>query len=479
MQSQPISARQMMRLGLLTVLCVAMVVFAVDAQAQSKAQQRGRKKPSSAVAEVTFPPALPGGKVIVSDRSDEFLKPPATLRSNVTVAKTPPTVDFLYYPGQTYEGKPWSNWGDGVVANGKYYSAIGDHLAIGAKGDGSHGTGTALVFEYDPQSKSLRQLVNTTKVLDLPAGHYTPGKIHSRIDMGSDGWLYFATHRGSKNATTDQYHYKGDWILRSNPKTGQSEVVVQGPVANHAIPASVLDPDRLIFYGGTAAGLNSDHQGDRFFAYDVKNGKLLYDGPDGPSRYMLFARSTGRLYFVPGKDDGPLMRFDPATDKAPVEVKGSHIGVRAATQETDDGFVYTISLGQRSSDSDIWSFNTKTEECRKIGTAAVGSQAYVASIDADPTGRYLYYVPGAHGSADRDGSPVVQFDVQKGTKKVIAFLDPFYTDIYGFTLKGTYSTAVDPAGDKLYITWNVSRGTKAWDCCGLTVIHIPESERQP
>ena len=63
-------------------------------------------------------------------------------------------------------------------------------------------------------------------------------------------------------------------------------------------------------------------------------------------------------------------------------------------------------------------------------------------------------------------------------KKVIAFLHPFYKEKYGCTLTGTYSTAVDPKGDKLYITWNANRGSgKTWDCCALTVIHIPQSER--
>jgi hypothetical protein len=155
------------------------------------------------------------------------------------------------------------------------------------------------------------------------------------------------------------------------------------------------------------------------------------------------------------------------------------MGVRAATQETPQGFVYAVSLGQRSADADVWSFNTRTEEVRKIGSAAVGTQAYVASLDAGPTGNYLYYVPGAHGSSDRDGSPVVQFDVHTGRRKVIAFLDPFYQENYGCTPRGTYSVAVDPDGSKLYITWNASRGSRAWDCCALTVIHIPESERRP
>jgi hypothetical protein len=428
-------------------------------------------------AEPTYPPVLPDGQQIVTDRSDEFLQPPKGLKGDVTIAKTPPTIDFMYYPGQDYPGKPWSNWGDSLAIGGKYYSAIGDHLAISGKGNGTHGTGTGFVFEYDPQTQSLRRLADLAKVLQMPTGHYTPGKVHSRIDLGSDGWLYYATHRGSPRATTDEFHYQGDWIFRTHPVSGKTEVVAQGPVPKHAIPTSVLDPDRLIFYGGTAAAIDREEEGIRFFAYDVKNKKLLYSGPDGPARYMIFVRSTGRVYYTPGKDIGQLVRFDPESGAAPAPVEGSHIGVRAATEETPQGFVYTVALGQRSDDAEIFSFNTKTEETRKIGTAAVGSQAYVASIDADPTGRFLYYIPGAHGGSDRDGTPIVQFDVTTGRKKVLAFLEPFYTKKYGCTLKGTYATAVDPSGDKLYVTWNISRGSRAWDCCGMTVIHIPESER--
>ena len=64
-------------------------------------------------------------------------------------------------------------------------------------------------------------------------------------------------------------------------------------------------------------------------------------------------------------------------------------------------------------------------------------------------------------------------------KKVLAFLHPFYQDRYQATLRGTYSAAVAPDGATLYITWNVSRGSRAWDCCALAVVHIPESERRP
>src|SRR5687768_16638391 len=215
------------------ILRVAVFVFlAAPAAADDKP-----KKP----ADQTFPPQLPGGKAVVTDTSDDFLKPPAKLREGVTVAKVAPTIDFLYYPGQTYPGKPWSNWGDSLAANGKYYASVGDHLAP---------AGNAFVYEYDPAAKSFRKLLDLRKLLNLPEGHYTPGKIHGRLDLGSDGMLYCATHRGSSKATTDEFHYKRDWIIRIDPKAAKAEVVAHGPVPKHCIPNTVLDPKRLIFYGG-------------------------------------------------------------------------------------------------------------------------------------------------------------------------------------------------------------------------------------
>jgi len=423
---------------------------------------------SAGTTEVTYPPKLPGGKTVATDCVDAFLKAPPAM-SGVAVAKAPPTVDFLYYPGQTYKAKTWSNWGDGVATEGKYYSTIGDHNGP---------AGNAFVYEYDAKTKQLRLLCDVASVLKMPEGHYVPGKIHGRLDLGDDGWLYFATHRGSTRVTTDEFHYQGDWILRHNPASGQTEVVAHGPVGKHCIPCSVLDPKRLVFYGGTVPGAGKDEEG-LFFAYDTRAKKLLYSGAGGPGRYMLFARSTGRVYFVPGLE-GPLHRYEPDKGGPPVKLNIT-AGLRAASQETPDGYIYAVST--RGS-GELWRFHTKAEQIEKLGSAVVGRQDYITSLDADPSGRYLYYVPGAHGGSERDGTAVVQFDVRTKAKKVIAFLHPFLSEKYGYTPIGTFSTAVDPAGDKLYITWNGAlshdnRGRPNWDACALTVIHIPESERLP
>jgi hypothetical protein len=422
--------------------------------------QKGKSR-----ATPSFPPKLPGGKSF-TEKSPAFLEAPPGLAKGVAVAKAIPEVDFLYFPGQDYAGRPWSAWGESLFAGGKYYASIGDHLAP---------AGNAFVFEYDPERKTFRQLLDLRKLLALPAGHYAPGKIHSRLDLGSDGWLYCGTHRGSTRVTTDAYHYKGDWIVRVHPGTGKSEIVAHGPVPKHCIPASVLDPKRLIFYGATAPG--SSEKDGKFFAYDVRKRKVLHSADDGPKRAMVLARSTGRVYYARGSDEH-LVRFDPEKGGPPVPIEGT-IGIRAATAETPAGKVYTVSQGRKGSPTTVYEFDVRTEKVKVVGPAAVGSQEYVAAIAADPAGRYLYYAPGAHGGADRDGTPVVQMDTKTGARKVIAFLAKHFTARVGCTPKGTYSLAVDDKGARLFITWNSSRGTRSWDCCALTVVHIPPSERQP
>ena len=462
--------------SMLWVFVLVSLFVAADAFAQQQTERSGKQSRPKPVRDedLSYPPRLPGDASIATDKSRLFLQQPESLRAGVTVADEPPTVDFLFYPHQTYPGKPWSNWGSGSVSGGKYYSAIGDHHAIGRAV--AERAGNAMVYQYDPSRTALTMLGDTASTLKLPAGHYAPGKIHTRVDVGKDGCLYYGTHRGSSRAAIDKNHYRGDWILRTDPRTLRMEVVVHAPVPKHSIPNGMLDPERMIYYGGTAAGPDAASQEIHFFAYDLAEKKLLYSGPGGPARAMILARSTGRVYFVPGNDDGELLRWDSNLQQPPTPT-GQRMGLRAATRETKDGFVYAVSKGQKATDAAVWKFNTSNETVKQIGTVSIGQEAYVASIDVDPSGRFLYYVPGAHGGGYRDGSPIVQYDVVRNRKKVIAFLHPFYEDKYGLTLKGTYSCALSEAGDKLFVTWNVSRGTRAWDCCALTVVHIPASER--
>ncbi len=447
----------------LLVATSLVLAFTLPAQTPKPAKPKPKAEP-----EVTYPPTIPGGKDLVTDTAPEFLQPPATLLPGIAIAKTAPTVDFAYFPGQTYRGNPWSNWGDSLFANGKYYASIGDHLAP---------AGTAFVYEFDPATKKFRQLVDVKKLLGLPAGRYSPGKIHTQLVLARDGWIYFGTHRGGTRATDGDKDYKGDWLIRVHPVTAKAEVISEGPVPGHCIPTGLADPQRLIFYGGTEPETRAGEKSVTFFAYDLAARKMIWSGFGGPARAMIFSQTTGKVYFNEDELTGTnFVRFDPAKPGKPTPVPGV-IGLRAASDETPQGIVYTVSHPVKGTEAQLYAFNTRTERIEALGSGSIGTQHYTTSLDADPTGRYLYYCPGAHGGSELDGAPVVQFDTQTRQRKVLAFLHPFYEQKYGCMLRGTYSVALDAKGETLYITWNVSRGTRVWDACALTVLHIPASER--
>jgi hypothetical protein len=140
--------------------------------------------------------------------------------------------------------------------------------------------------------------------------------------------------------------------------------------------------------------------------------------------------------------------------------------------------VYGFSQGN----NDLWAFDTRKETLTTVGPAMVGIHTYVTSVDLDPvTERYVYYVPGAHGGAEVDGTPVIQYDLRTKTRKVIAFMSGYYQDKYQYKPDGTFSSALSPDGSILYITWNGSRASpaKGWNTASVTAIHIPASERLP
>ncbi len=361
--------------------------------------------------------------------------PGPNLREGVRIAKTPPRVDFAYFPQQNYPGNPWSNRADGFVLGDKYYTSDNDHLAP---------RGTAHLWEYDAAAKTFRLLCDTTSFLESkkvfpPEMNYRPGEMQSRIDLGSDGWLYYATDRGSPTVTHDANGYRGEWVLRTNPATLETQIVKEFPIDKHTLPASVLDPKRMIYYGGTAPGKDAANQKVQFFALDVRSGKLLKVADNGPDRVMIFSTSTGRVYW-----EGHV--YDPTTN----EVLPANIPhVRSASRETPQGLVFCTSHTQ----AELWSLNVKTGEVKTL-------------------------VPGAHGGAIKDGTPIVQYDLQTKERKVLAFPHQHFWDTHGYALDGSFSSALDEQGARLFISWDGWRKgqPRGWETAAITVVHIPASE---
>lgn len=445
-----------MRVLYLTLVLASFAAFsAADEPAQAKRSQTNSRYP------LPYPPSLPNQQSVVTETSLTFLTPGPNFKAEVDIAKTSPIVDFSYYPEQNYPGNPWSHRSDGIVVGDRYYSSSNDHLAP---------RGTAHLWEYEATQKSWRLLCNTSKFLESinafpPEMNYRPGEMQSRIDLGSDGWLYYSTDRGSPTVTNDAHGYLGEWVLRTHPATGETKVVAQFPIAKHTLPASVLDPKRMMFYGGTAPGKDSPQQKVQFFALGARTGKLRCVADDGPDRTLILSSSTGCVFWE-GK------QYSPETNSVtPANVPH----VRSATRETPQSIVY----GTSHRSADLWAFHVRTGEVRQLGSGAVGSQEYIASIDADPTGRFLYYIPGAHGGAASDGTPVVQYDTQTGRRKVLAFLHRHFWEKYGYALDGSFGSALDEKGERLFISWDGWRKgqPRGWESAAMTVLHIPATER--
>jgi hypothetical protein len=457
-----------MSLRSLLIVPFAWLVVASVLLAQQKPKVLGPTPPKDPekmrkLYPLPYPPKLPDGQTVVTERTDAFLTPGSTLREGVEIAKVAPTVDFAYYPEQNYIGNPWSHRSDGIVVGDKYYTSSNDHLAP---------KGTAHLWEYDGAKKSFRLLCDTARFLESknafpPEMNYRPGEMQSRIDLGPDGRLYYCTDRGSPTVTHDGNGWKGEWILATDPKTAETEIIAQWPVDRHTMPCSLVDPERSLMYVGTAVGRDAPNQKIQLFVFDLKTRKIKFQCDDGPYRVCFYSPKHGGRVYWEGKC------YDPATN----EVTPSNVpNVRSASRETPQGLIY----GTSGTKADMWSYNPATDELKQLGNVGVGGQEYISSIEADPTGRYLYYVPGAHGGAVKDNTPIVQYDAKTGKRKVLAFLHSHFWEKYKYALDGSFGNALDEKGERFFISWDGWREgqPRGWESAAITVLHIPAEERK-
>lgn len=405
----------------------------------------------------------------VTIESPDFLKVPAGLdRKSFTVAKTAPRVDVCFFAGLADRGKGtlWSSWGDGCFAtNGKYYTSVGDHLGKDAN---------SYVCEYDPTTRILRRVIDVLQAIMHMLGLFGHGKIHSGIHEAADGWLYFSTYWGKPKEveTAFQNGFPGSLLLRYDPRTGRTENL--GPIVpKQGLPASHFDAQRNLLY------FHAVYKGD-ITVYDVKAQKVKFvGGSDQSAAHRTFLGSAdGRTYF---SGQGGLHYYDPKTNqltKTQVTLPastGAKKGdtLRAATRPAKNGTVYGMTAAGR-----LFSFDPKTQTVKDLGpNLANGDYTAVMILSRDE--KYLYYAPGAHGSGNKTSAPVVQYDIASRQRKVLAFLKEPLAEKLKYQIGGTYNLQIDPAGERLFFTFNGATGNSRslFGQPSVVVVHIPKAER--
>lgn len=365
------------------------------------------------------------------------------------------------YPHPDYEGRPWSQWGQGLVtADGRFFSAIGDHQSV---------DGNSFIYEYDPGTDRLTLVGDILSYVDHVSGTWGYGKVHAQMVPGPCGEIYFSTYWGSFRDIEFEGNYTGDILFRLDP-FGRTLQPLGTLVEFHGSPSMASAPERSIIYAESADPVFKDADGGNrgpFVAYDVTAGAVVYQSPDEPhvGFRSILVDANGIAYYSIG--DGQLQTFDPATGESTTHdsrLPGDWL--RAASVPGPDGSVYGVTR-----DPDRLFVMNPDGSIEALGDAL----GYTASVALSPDGSVFYYMPGAHGNSADWGSPVVAVDTETGDQSVVIELNEMVEDRLGYTVGGTYNIAVSPDGDTIFIGANVGEASsdESFGEVLLLVVELP------
>jgi len=434
-----------------------------------------------------FPPPLPGAKNGVATlKSDLFLEVPANVQAarkdegtaDFIVAKTAPTLTLAYHGDlgpDAVNRRLWSSWGDICLArDGKVYVAIGDH------GNDVGGDARCFLYVWDPAKQTLTQIVDMNKLIPQKAGQPAWSKVHAKIDEGPDGIIYFScTLNDGNRASQPTYKWNeelpGGQLYQYDPKTGKAGVFASLP-PKRCTATSLLDRERGIWWCNLEAGPNG------LWGLDLKTKKVVYQAPEGSMQFNRnFALGRdGSIYF---NGEGGLWKYDAASKQLSKTRTsfGDSPGLRASTAESKDGHIYgtTYKTGQ------LFRYTPAKDELKLYGPGWAKGD-YVTVCELSPDEKYVYYLPGAHGKAWQQGTPVIQYEVATGKRKVLAFLAKACDQELGYVPAGTYGMKVSADGSTLYVNFNGHPADRqrpakmkpiGFGLCAFAAIAIPQSER--
>jgi hypothetical protein len=155
--------------------------------------------------------------------------------------------------------------------------------------------------------------------------------------------------------------------------------------------------------------------------------------------------------------------------------------MRSASRESKDGWI----CGSTHQSGQLFRYSPAKDKLELLGPVWL-TGSYVTVTELSPDERFLYYLPGAHGGAFRDGTPVIQYEIATGKRKVLAFLVEAFENEHDYVPAGTYGMKVSADGGTLYVNFNGHPGDRnrpkqmrpnGFGLCGFAAIHIPALER--
>lgn len=458
-----------------------------------------------------WPPALAGANEdgVLTLTGPQLLQVPEAVKQAAVklgfkfeMATTPPTVELVFHnqlidqaigPDNT---TGWSAWGEICIArDGSVYVAIGDHGPDGTRlKPGQHADAHVYLHRWLPDEHKLLQVARPNEIVQ--AGPEDPhwSKIHARIFETKQGKIVFIpTFNDGQRAIDAKWTSRvpTGQVFEYDPQTQQCRVIALLPPSS-ATATTQYDPGRNILY------INLEGQfKNALYALDLNTREPVFQSPPGLialNRNMAMD-AQGQLYF--NTPQGTLGRYHPDTQTIETAAITLPTGqsMRASSAQSADGWIYAVLTVLKQSDAaNLVRFHPETGRFEPLGHdfLNIGSKGeitkgnYTTTMALSPDGKYVYYLPGAHGGAVRIGTPVVQYNIATGRTRVIAFLKAAMEAQAGYVPGGTYGIALSPDGATLYVNFNGHAIEKSrldrmkpsgFGLTAFAAIHIPASER--
>jgi len=493
-------------------------------------------------AQEEWPPELPTANengVATLNNPDLIRMPTAVKRildstshAQLDVAKEIPTIELAYHndlPNAALNGTGWSSWGDICIASdGKVYSGIGNHWKTDK--------GEAYIYCWDPAQKTLKKIADLNAITNAGPNEVRFSKVHAHIFEGADKKIYFTgtLDDGGKAGNKEMLelwtdHIAGGKLFQYDPSTGETIVYADFPKAR--VTATIkYDPKRNMMYcalegdpqqyGKAAFGVFD--MGKKEWIYESSSGQITRDrnimmdaegnvyfnGPESPAhtgvrlRALLAQWEKNQVDYK--GDQGALIsatmipktkarlnknadeyttlwKYSPVTNMiTPTNSYFTSVGLRSSTEESKSGYIYGSTMG-----GELFKYAPKEDELTILGSNFLVDGEYITVCDLSPDEKYLYYLPGAHGSAGFSGTPVIQYNIESGRQKALAFLSESMNKTFNYSPGGTYGIKISKDGSILYIGLNGApsdslRPKELGRGFGLTsfaAFHIPAGER--
>lgn len=472
-----------------------------------------------------WPPSLNGADEngVATLNTSELLEIPAEVQKvidsagvHLSVASTVPTVDLVFHnelPDSALNGVGWSSWGDICLASdGKVYSGTGNH--------GHTDKGQTFVYSWDPGASVLKRIADVNQLTGAGPGDVHFSKVHAPIFEGKDKKIYFTGtlddgDKAGMSPILEEWNSKiaGGKLFQYDPSNGKTIVYADFPPARVTATA-IYDVNRDILYcelEGDPKGM----EGVAFAAFDMakkewifrtepgvvthhrnlmldKEGNVYFNGKQevlSVSQLKELESKSGRTTSMLPADQADRIRKHPVTQiwKYNPETKSVSAtrsrtlgGFRSSTHETKDGFIYGTTM-----DGELFKYSPSKDELTLLGSNFLDKGEYITVSVLSPDEKYLYYLPGAHGSAGFSGTPVIQYNIAEGRQKAIAFLSEPMVKAFNYAPGGTYGVKISHDGSALYIGLNGSLAGEAkpkehengFGLTSFAVVHIPAEER--